>query len=661
MTFLTLPARLAAVCLLGLAALPASAAPPATPSPAFGLIVGYREAADELRREETDRGPWAGDRERAQAVWQRAVKRSRERTGQLARDTGVRVKSVGEAGRAALMRFDQPLKGRDLDDALRRVRMHPDVAWVEPDVLVRRQQNAAPNDTYFSSQWHLAADGAGFESSMNLPGAWATSNGTNVVVAVVDSGILAHPDLLGKTVTGYDFVSEMPFSNDGNGRDGDPTDPGDWVDRTGNPAAIQQLVDNGTCGDFTADPSRDRSSWHGTFIAGQIAALSNNGQGVTGLNWAARILPVRVSGRCGALVSDLLDGVRWAAGLSVANAPVNNNPAKVINLSFGGDAACSPAYQDMVDDVTDAGALLVVAAGNQDGPLTRPADCQGVLAVAAVRRDGAKAWYSSFGSNIALSAPGGSDQEVDSTNATTLANTRRDHLIRSTDNPGATTAVSYTGMSDDDAYGYKQGTSFAAPQAAGVASLLLAVNNALTPGALIERLKATARPWTTVSPPVASCGPAGAEACRCTTATCGAGLLDAAAAMGAAARPAAVIQRIGSVLPGALITLNGASSVAYNGSILTYQWTQVSGPAVTIPTANQANTSLSLPSVEGRYVFRLTVTDAGAPGSNTGTDTVTVVAAYPASGGGGGMGWWWGLGLWAWVLAMAAGGRRQRG
>ena len=164
--------------------------------------------------------------------------------------------------------------------------------------------------------------------------------------------------------------------------------------------------------------------------------------------------------------ADLLDGTRWAAGLPVAGVNDNPTPARVINLSFGGDAACSPAYQSMVDDVRNAGALLVVAAGNNDGPLKRPADCKGVMAVGAVTRGGLKADYASFGTNVALSAPGGSGADG----------------IYNIDNAGTTTPGANT-------YGEKQGTSFSAPQAVGVASLMLGVNPALSPAQLIERMQ----------------------------------------------------------------------------------------------------------------------------------------------------------------------------
>jgi len=215
-----------------------------------------------------------------------------------------------------------------------------------------------------------------------------------------------------------------------------------------------------------------------------------------------------------------------------------------------------------------------------------------------------RAGYSSFGSQVALSAPGGSDEAGNS------------NLLYSTDNDGDTVPVT-------DGYGYKQGTSFSAPQAVGVASLMLAVNDKLTPSALIQRMKDSVRPHV-FDPLKPNCSLVSNGICNCTVNTCGAGLLDAAAALQEASGPAAIIERIGSVLPGALIVLDGTDS-APAGTIQTYQWTKLSGPTLTIPSPTQASTSLRLPTVEGRYVFQLQVSD----GTDSGTDTVTVVAAYP--------------------------------
>ncbi|MGE0097465.1 MAG: S8 family serine peptidase [Hydrogenophaga sp.] len=618
------------VVLLGMSAWPAAARPVQETAVATGLIIGFKDGKEERTTRHVDRGPWASERERARKTWDRSARRDRERVARLAQESGVALAGAGEAGNAHLLRLERPLKGQALDRAMRRLRLHPEVAWVEPNVLLPRQQLApgAPNDSLYSLQWYLQpADNVTNFSGMNLPGAWTIRNGSPVVVAVVDSGVrFDHPDLAGRLLAGYDLVSEIDIANDGGGRDADASDPGDWVTVGEAGQGIFQYC------------SPSNSVWHGTFIAGQIAAASNNGAGVTGLNWGASVLPVRVSGKCGALVSDLLDGLRWAAGLPVAGVPVNSTPAKVINLSFGGDAPCSQAYQDTIDEVTDAGALLVVAAGNNqplgNPTLTRPADCQRVMAVAAVRKDGAKASYSNFGSQVALAAPGGSIES------------NPNHFLVSTDNSGTTTPTS-------NSYGYKQGTSFSAPQAAGVASLMLGINPALSPAQLIDRMKTGARTHA-FDAGRSTCSATHPGICNCTPSTCGAGLLDAERSLQLAAGPAAVIERLGQVEPGSVIALDGRQSVAITGStIVSHQWQQTAGTSVTLTNSATplAGTTLA---TEGTYVFRLTVVDDLG---RTGSDTVQVVAAMPpppAGGGGGSSSLLWGLSLWAWVLGAIA-------
>lgn len=624
--------------LAGLIATPAMAQEPSSRREAAGLIIGFK--GDELESNTTtDQGPWASGRERARSQWDRNARQGRERLTRWAREVGLPSGQAGEAGNARLLRFDRPLRGQALDNAVRRARLHPDVAWVEPDVLVPRLgAPVTPSDTLFPQQWHLQTPDLVNLTGLNLPPAWGdttgSTSGSTAVVAVVDSGIRAgHPDLAGKLLPGYDLVSELAVSNDGDGRDPDPSDPGDWV----HPADLANPLFAGC--------DLSNSTWHGTFIAGQIAAATDNAQGVAGLNWGAKVLPVRVSGKCGAHLSDLLDGLRWAAGLPVSGLPINPNPARVINLSFGGDSACTPGYQTTIDAVTNAGALIVVAAGNSNTTLTRPADCRRVMTVASVRKDGAKADYSSFGTRVALAAPGGSTDAGPST------------LLYSTDNSGTTTP----GV---DMYGYKQGTSFAAPQAAGIASLMLAVNPFLSPRQLIERMKAGARPHVVTG--LAACGTPGAGAvCNCTTTTCGAGLLDANTSVQLATGPAVVIKPVGEVEPGTVITLDGSQSVPIPGrSIVSYQWVQVSGPPVTLSSASSAVAKGTLVA-EDSYVFSLTVVDNFG---RTGEDTVRAVAAMPvlaasSSGGGGGggsAGQLWGLSLWAWVIAVALCQRRRR-
>jgi serine protease len=376
-------------CTGALLTAPATSAPLEWPVP--GVVVQLRPgvvADDALSATSSLRDTPQARREQAQAAWQRQHALRADHLEQVAAQAGVPAREVGSAGGAMRLDFVQPLAGESLQAAVRRLRLHPDVAAVVPNVRVQRQQATEPNDPLFAQQWHLQAPTT-FASALNLPAAWSQYTGAGVaqVVAVVDGGVrYDHPDLAGHLLPGYDFVSEVDYANDGGGRDADASDPGDWVSRAETRTATFAGCD------------ASNSSWHGTAIAGQIAAASQNGVGVAGVHWGAQVLPVRVAGKCGALLSDLLDGVRWAGGLPVSGVPVNPTPARVINLSYGGSGACDSVYQQALDDVAAVGALVVVAAGNVAEPLTRPADCRGVLAVGAVRGDGAKTSYPLSGS-----------------------------------------------------------------------------------------------------------------------------------------------------------------------------------------------------------------------------------------------------------------------
>lgn len=551
----------------------------------------------------------------------------RDRLMAVARSAGVAMQSSRVLNnRHQVLNFGQLLRGEALDNAVRRMRLHPDVLVVEPDVRLRPA--AVPNDPQYPlRQWNLQTP-AQHLTAINMPPAWDLTTGAPVTVAVLDTGIRpAHPELVGKILPGYDFVSEVETANDGDGRDPDPSDPGDWV------TAAESRTAN-----FSGCPI-ENSTWHGTFIAGQIAALTNNADGMAGVSWAARILPVRVSGKCGAFVSDILDAIRWAAGLSVTGVPANPNPARILNLSFGGDAQCSAASQAVLDEVATLGALLVVAAGNESGVLRRPADCQGVLAVSSVRGDGAKAEYSNYGANVALAAPGGSG--LQSIYSLTNAGLRGPSL---------------------DIFGEKFGTSFSAPLAAGVAALMLSVNPALSGAQLISRMKQGTRPHT-FSPLLPACGPGAGQACNCTTTTCGAGLLDADGALRAALRPVAVAVAGGTAQAGNSVQLSGSDSAAATGaSVARYDWRQTGGSAVTLIDANAAIARFVVPAAGGPWQFELQVTDSLGRTDTTGL-SVAGQALAPADagtggGGGGSTGLAWGLGLWL-LAALAWRGRRR--
>jgi serine protease len=424
--------------------------------------------------------------------------------------------------------------GGDTAQAVRaRLRADPRVAAVLPDVREQRQA-VTPNDPRFDSQWWLKAVAPGNTGTAGFAAAWAQTTGaaSPVAVAVLDSGITSHPEVNPRLLPGWDFVSDAVYANDGNGRDADPADPGDAVtaaDRAGNPAA------------FADCPDAPLSSWHGTIIAGQVAAVSNNGAGGAGAHWGGLVVPVRVAGKCGAALSDIVDGMRWAAGLAVPGVPANPNPARVIVLGYGGTEPCSATssdataaaaarlYIDTLDEVRRAGALVVVAAGNLRSAVGRPAGCPGAFGVASLNREGYKSIYSNFGPQIALATPGG-DGDTRATCDAQLA----DGGIVSTGNLGDVVpgAAGYAAAS---------GTSFAAPAVAAAAALMLSVNPALSVDQIEQGLKRSARPHVKV-PLLGNCSVSSNRGrCACTTSTCGAGLLDAEQALRYAASPAAYV------------------------------------------------------------------------------------------------------------------------
>ena len=373
-----------------------------------------------------------------------------------------------------------------------RLSADPEIEYAEPDE--RWFALGAPTDPLFGSQWGFASE----PGAANFIAAWNRSTGTTqVVTAVVDSGLRPHADLAPNVLPGYNFVTELATANDGDGRDPDAGDPGDWL----TPADAPFCNPIGT----TVD-----SSWHGTHVAGIIGAAANNGIGGAGGNWHGRILPVRVLGRCGAQMSDILDGVRWSVGLPVPNVPQNPHRARIVNLSIGNLMPCSRATQDAIDDARGAGAAVVAAAGNDGGPVNQPASCNGVIAVAALDRDGNRLEYSSVGPRVDLGAPG--------------------VAVLSTSNAG-------TQIPGADSYREHSGTSAAAPHVSAAIGLMLAVDPTLTPDSIAQFLRASARPY----PAASNCAPVAGET------VCGIGALDAAKAVEAVAAARSV--KGGTALP----------------------------------------------------------------------------------------------------------------
>jgi len=489
------------------------------------------------------------------------------------------------------------------------LRANPGVAYAGYDQ--RRFPHAVtPNDPDFpyisgvSGQWYLQSVQP---AAIHGDEAWSISKGSKgVVVADLDTGIrYDHPDLLratagGKLLPGYDFVSDISTANDGNGRDSDASDPGDWI----------------SASDITHDPFKTNcpvgdSSWHGTRTAGILAALTDNTIGIAGANWNAYILPVRVLGKCGGFDSDIIAGMQWAAGIAVPGAPVNPYPARIINMSLGGTGPCGP-YASVIAQLTALGVTVVVSAGNDGDAVSTPANCPGVVAVAGLRHIGTKVGFSNLGPEIALSAPGGNC--VTTTGGPCLFSI--DTTVNSgTTGPGANT---YT-----DQINANVGTSFSAPLAAGVASLMLGVDQNLTPGLIRARLQEGATTPFPVNPaidpttgqPVPMCvNPATQTTpqnfeCNCTTDTCGAGMLNANGALLAASRPIASVVVPTGITSGNSVSLDGSRSVAACGrTIASYHWDPIPGPTPVINNATTAHASVLAPTT-GSIVVRLTVTD----------------------------------------------------
>ncbi|WP_373054750.1 S8 family serine peptidase [Thioalkalivibrio sp.] len=317
----------------------------------------------------------------------------------------------------------------------RGLRTQPDVATVSPNFILKPQ--AVPNDPRYSEQW--------FHWNIDLPQAWEISTGLaddgEVVVAVIDTGVFrGHEDLQGKLLQGYDFVLDEPGGDD----------PGPGI-------------------------------WHGTHVAGIIGAATDNGIGIAGVSWGAQILPVRVlteaSGADGegeGRLSDVLDGIRYAAGLPFGDEPSADPRAEVINLSLGGEIPCDDWSTDFFREIRDLGIFLVAASGNSpdgSGAITFPASCDSVFAVGASDRENRRAPYSHYGDELDFVAPGG--------------------LIRSQQSPDGILSTIANGSGEDlgSDYAFYQGTSMAAAVASGVVALARSVDPALTPVRFAEMLE----------------------------------------------------------------------------------------------------------------------------------------------------------------------------
>lgn len=393
------------------------------------------------------------------------------------------------AQKATVVTLSSKLTAEQAEKYMATLSSNPSVASVEPDLLRRSNARArgaatskvaqvakaaqasdqvvAPNDTLYPQQWNLHGT-----KGLAAPEAWKTTLGAGVTVAVIDSGIVKHPDLDANVLPGYDFITEPSIARDGNGRDSDPTDQGNWEEA-------------GVC---DADSEASESNWHGTHVAGSIAAIMNNKRGIVGVAPNSKILPVRALGMCGGYDSDIADAMVWAAGGTVEGVPANSNPAKIINLSLGGEGTCPATYSKAIAEVNKRGAILVVAAGNdgQDTSKVAPANCGGSIVVGATDQEGKRSDFSNYGKLVDVSAPGSS--------------------IMSTVDLGTT-------VSKGAGYTEYDGTSMAAPQVAGVIALMKSVDPSLTAERAKQILKQSSKPLT------------------CDVNACGSGIVNAASAL----------------------------------------------------------------------------------------------------------------------------------
>ena len=358
-------------------------------------------------------------------------------------------------------------------------------------------------DPMMRLQWYLDS-----EYGVNATDAWKVTKGSpSIVVAVVDSGITEHPDLDDNIVAGYDFISSSRESRDGNGRDADPSDPGDYL------------------------TSGENSSWHGTHVAGIIAAESNS-IGITGVAPRVKIQPVRVLGPNGGTEADIAAGINWAIGVRISGVTTNATPAKVINLSIGSSdfSTCytNSPVQLAIDEAKRRDVTLVTAAGNDDQIATAsfPGNCSGNITIGATGIKGDRSYYSNYSDynriydvyiGVDISAPGGDDRAGIGAPA--------GGQIWSTLNDG-------TRSPGNPTYGKQQGTSMSSPIAAGVVALMYSIRPTITDDQVWSILSKTAKPFAASS----ECTDQLIETTlnngtKVTTGLCGVGIIDAAAAV----------------------------------------------------------------------------------------------------------------------------------
>lgn len=382
----------------------------------------------------------------------------------------------------------------------------------------RYYPSLTPNDSdYIGLQTYLQTPSSGNESAANFPTAWdITTGSSNIVIAIIDTGVLNHSDVQANLVndaaalSGYDFISDTSISNDGDARDADPTDAGDYT-----------II-------FA-------SSWHGTSVSSIAAAVSNNATGMAGTSWNSKILTARALGRRGGVLSDITDAIYWSSGFGVSGIPTNTHPATVINLSLGADGVCSATEQDAINAAVSQGAVVVVAAGNENESTSNksPASCDNVITVGSLTSNGDRSSFSNFGSEVDISTPG-------------------ENIYAASDS-GVTTAV------NDSSFVLTTGTSASTPIISGTVALMLSSNSLFTDGSSI----APANVAGIIEELIRTNVSAFPQSSTCDASLCGAGMLNAAAAVAAAQNYSPSSSGSGSSTSGSSSSSGGGGAIIW--------------------------------------------------------------------------------------------------
>ena len=363
---------------------PAAAAPGTLPQQAFDrFIVTYTNEAKQ-RKLQRD-GDWDAIRGIVDDIM--------DTVGIVSEELNVDVKFLRNTSTDdAVIQTSKSLNKYQAKEFMEKVASDPDVASVEPDYINHpaylQDVTFTYNDPQYSKQWNLTNPTTGVQNTGNA----RLRRGAYVKVAVLDTGYVPHPDLVTGMANGYDFISDPLSARDGDGRDPNPRDEGDYAPYN-------------LCKD---QANAHTSTWHGTSVAGIIGARGGNGMGIVGTADLARVQPVRVLGRCGGRTSDIADAIIWAAGGHVDGVPDNTYPAKIINMSLGTVSRCPAAYQRAIDIARSKGAIVVAAAGNGNTEASKyaPANCRGVITVGATTKAGTRASFSNYGTRVNISAPG---------------------------------------------------------------------------------------------------------------------------------------------------------------------------------------------------------------------------------------------------------------